>query len=470
MTTEDIKHRLIAEENRLPNSLVHSYGLATMTFSLMMLVAVNYYTYFMTDVAMITAAHLSIYMFFTHLVDAVSIPIGGIIIQKTQFKWGQFRSWLLFMPLSTFVFFTLTFSNVPFHYWEKIIFLGVVYMISHVSLNFAYNAHLGLISVLAGHVDNRAKLSARNIQYNYVAQILFSIAVIPLLNSFRADYGESLGFFYVVLIFAAVQVIGYWNLFFRTKEYDPYDPDKKLKPSYSMSWHEMIRQIFGNRHLMIIMISDTVRDVGLFGLVSLAVYYFKYVTGDDSWMRQYTLLVAVSTVVSTLIAPPIIKIIGRKEICIYSAFIGVIGYIILRNFGASDPITYIVIVCCSNFIVALASPIRQAMYMDTAEYGYYKTGKNANALIMSMYTMPIKIGVALALTIIPLYLDRVIGYVPNIIATQQFVNDLMKLIGYLPAICYLIAGITMIFYGLTEEKVAFYMEANNKNVEGKYRI
>jgi len=463
MTTEDFKQRLTAEDKRLPNSLIHSYGFATMTFSLMMMVAVNYYTYFMTDVAMITAAHLSIYMFFTHLVDAVSIPIGGIIIQKTQLKWGQFRSWLLFMPLSTLVFFTLTFSNVPLDYWPKIIFLAVAYLISHVSLNFAYNAHLGLISVLAGHVDNRAKLSARNIQYQYTAQILFSIAVIPMLNSLRADYGESLGFFYVVLIFAAVQVLGYWNLFYQSREYDTYDPDKKLKSSFNMPWHEMIRQIFGNRHLMAIMIADTVRDVGLFGLVSVAVYYFKYVTGDDSWMKHYTFFVAVSTLISTLIAPPIIKRVGRREICIYTAFIGVAGYIILRIFGASGPVTYITIICCTNFIVGLASPIRQAMYMDTSEYGYYETGKNASALIMSMYTMPVKVGVAIALTIIPLYLDRVIGYVPNMVATPQFVSDLMNLIAYLPATCYLIAGITMVFYGLSEEKVTSYMQENKIN-------
>ena len=77
--------------------------------------------------------------------------------------------------------------------------------------------------------------------------------------------------------------------------------------------------------------------------------------------------------------------------------------------------------------------------------------------------MPVKIGVAIALTIIPLYLDRVIGYVPNMEATPQFVTALMNLIAYLPATCYLIAGITMIFYGLCEEKVDFYMEENTKN-------
>ena len=41
----------------------------------------------------------------------------------------------------------------------------------------------------------------------------------------------------------------------------------------------------------------------------------------------------------------------------------------------------------------------------------------------------------------------------------------MNLIAFLPVVCYLIAGIIMIFYELTEEKVAFYMEKNGKRRE-----
>lgn len=449
------------DDKRLPGSLVHSYGFAHMAFNMMMYLAVNYYTFFLTDVALIAAGHLAILMFITHIVDAVSIPIGGTIIQKTQFRWGQFRSWLLVMPLVTFIFFTLTFSNISsLDYLVKIIFLGTAYVISHVSLNFAYNAQLGLISVLSGNIADRARLSARNMQYGYAAQILFSLAAIPTLNFMRASYGESRGFFFTVMILAPIQVLGYWNLFIRTKKYDPYDPNKKLKSSFDLTWIEMIKQLAGNKQLMILMAADTLRDVGLFGLASVAVYYFKYVTGDDSWMKQYTFFVASSTFLSTLIGPYVINRVGRKEISVYTAFIGVAGYLILRMFGSSDPVTYMTIICCTNFLIGLASPIRQAMYMDSADYGYYRTGKNASALIMSMFTMPVKISVAVALTIIPWYLDAVIGYTPNMEATPQFVTNLMNLIAFMPAISYLLAGIIMIFYELTEARVAFYTAEN----------
>lgn len=449
-------------EKRLPSSIIYSYGFATMFFNMMMMVAIYYYSYFMTDVALIVPAHLSIFMFITHIIDAVSVPVSGVIIQKTQFRWGQFRSWLLFLPLSTFVFFTLTFTNISsISYWIKISYLGAAYLIAHISLNFAFNAQLGLISILSGHVDDRATLSARNVQFQYGSQIFFSIVAVWFLNYLNAKYGESLGFFTIVIFLAALQVIGYWNLFLRTKEYDRYDPDKKLKASHNLTGFEMLMQIIGNRHLIIIMIADTLKDVAIFSLTSVAVYYFKYVIGDSSWMSFYPLLTAIAILVSTLLAPAITKKVGRKEICVYTAFIGIIGYMILRMFGEGSPIAYIAIICGTNLIVYLPMPIRQAMYMDAAEYGFYKTGKDASAFIMSMYTMPVKIGIAIALTLIPAFLGY-IGYEANVEATPGFVSSLMNLIAFLPMTCYLLAGFVMMFYGLTDEKVALYMEANQK--------
>jgi glycoside/pentoside/hexuronide:cation symporter, GPH family len=449
-------------EKRLPPFVIHSYGISTMTFNMMMLVAVYYYSYFMTDVALINPTHLAIFMLITHIVDAVSVPVGGAVIQKTQFKWGQFRSWLLFLPVFTFVFFTMTFTNIPsVSYWVKISYLGVAYLLAHISLNFAFNAQLGLISVLSGNSYDRAKLSARNVQYQYGSQILFSFIAIKMLNFLNTEYGETLGFFTTVIMLAALQVSGYWNLFIRTKEYDRYDPDKKLKPANNLTWVEMLMQIIGNKPLIIIMIADTLKDIAIFSLTSIAAYYFKYVTRNSSWMALYPLLTAGAILLSSLIAPVITKKLGKKEICIYTAFLGIIGYIILRIYGAKSPEAYIATICCTNLIVYLPMPIRQAMYMDVAEYGLYKTGKNASALIISMYTMPVKIGMAIALTIIPLFLGY-IGYKANMKPTPEFVESLMNLIAFLPAACYLIAGFVFLFYGLTDKKVTFFMDENQK--------
>ena len=107
------------------------------------------------------------------------------------------------------------------------------------------------------------------------------------------------------------------------------------------------------------------------------------------------------------------------------------------------------------------------MYMDTAEYGFYKTGKDASAFILAMFTLPVKIGIFLATTIAGFGLS-LIGYQAGMTATEEFISSLMNIICFIPVGCYLLAFLIMAFYSLTDDKLSMYMEANTrKRAEAK---
>ena len=105
-------------EKRIPGLLINSYGFANFTFSLMMFLALHYYTIFLTDVALIAIFHATIIMPITHLVDIIG-SLSANIIQNSNMRWGRFRSWLVFTPVLTCIFFTLTFTNLPLSYYLK---------------------------------------------------------------------------------------------------------------------------------------------------------------------------------------------------------------------------------------------------------------------------------------------------------------------------------------------------------------
>ncbi len=221
----------------------------------------------------------------------------------------------------------------------------------------------------------------------------------------------------------------------------------------------MVQQVIGNKHLRTIMSADIVSNLGIFSLQTVAVYYFKYVIENEQLMKPYSLSLAIATFASTLIAPKVVNILGKKNTYLFASIWGTAGYIVLRFFGLSHPYVYIGIIVVSVLGAGVSGPIRQAMYMDAAEYGYYKTGKDASAFIMSMFTLPIKIAIALAGTIVAAGLEF-IGYVPNIEPSEQFINSLMNLICYLPACAGFLAFAIMIFYSLPDDKLAEIMEAN----------
>ncbi|MFC1494868.1 MFS transporter [Thermodesulfobacteriota bacterium] len=445
-------------EKKLSGVLVHSYGFSHLTFSLMMSLALQYYTIFLTDVALIKMAHIPVIIFITHIVDAFSIPVSGVLIQNTQFRWGQYRSWLLLPPLATSVFFTLTFTNLPLSYGIKIVYLSMAYMIAHVSLNFAYNAQLGLISVVAKSVKDRMRMSTRNVQYGMASQIIYSYFVLSMFYHF-SQKSPSWGYFKTVGILAVIQVFGYWFLFYQIKDYDKYDPAKNINKSNRLSLLEMVHQVVGNKHLRTLMSADIVSYLGIFSLQTVAVYYFKYVIENEQFMKPYSLSLAIATFASTLIAPKVVNVLGKKNTYLFASIWGTAGYIVLRFFGMSHPYIFIAIIVVSVLGAGTNGPIRQAMYMDAAEYSFYKTGRDASAFIMSMFTLPIKIAIALAGTIVTAGLD-LIGYVPNIAPSEQFIYNLMNLICYLPAAAGFLAFAIMIFYSLSDDRLADIMEAN----------
>ena len=446
-------------DKRLPGLVINSYGLANFIKAMMLSLATNYYAIFLTDVAFITAAHMGTIMLITHLVDAVSIFIIGSLIQKTQLRWGKFRSWFLFMPISTCVFFTLTFTNLPLSYGLKVVYLSMAYMIAHVSLNFAYNAHLGMISVLSTSVKDRLHLSTRNIQFGMASTILYSIAVIPMLT-WLCGKNPTTGYFYTVGLLSVLQVFGYWNLFYQTRNYEKYDPSGKLDSSNKVSLGEMISQVIRNKQLLFLISADTMTNVALFSVYTFAIYYFKYISNYEVWMAYHTFALSIVSFSSSLISPLVVKRIGKKRTYLLAVIWSTMAFLVLRIFGASSPYIYTTILCLSALISGTAGPIRQAMYMDAAEYGYYKTGKDASAFVMSMFTIPIKLGIALATTLAG-YGLAIIGYVPGMTATPEFTSNLMDIICFIPAGCGVIAITIMSFYSLTDDNLNKYMEANS---------
>jgi GPH family glycoside/pentoside/hexuronide:cation symporter len=178
-------------------------------------------------------------------------------------------------------------------------------------------------------------------------------------------------------------------------------------------------------------------------------------------MGTYTLALGIATFASTIIGPYVANWVGKKNTYIFAGIYGVAGYLVLRLFGASNPVVFTAIVCIATLGAGLSAPLRHAMYMDTAEYGYFKSGKDASAFVVSMFTLPVKIGIFLATTVAT-YGLHLIGFDVNMVVTDQFIGRLMDLICYIPAACCVIAFAVMAFYKLTEENIAIYMEANTK--------
>jgi Na+/melibiose symporter-like transporter len=339
----------------------------------------------------------------------------------------------------------------------KMVWLIITYIINRLSINSLSIAHLSFISV-SKNTQERLWLSARNIQFGIAATIIIA-AIIPVVIHFYAVNFASL-LFYTALILAMLQFLGYWNLFYLSGVYEKYDPDIN-KPSNKMSIEDLFTQVFGNSQLLILMVSDMIVIVGSLAVTMLAPYYFKHVTGDKDWVLYFSPAFLITGLLSALIAPYIILKFGKKKVYLFSLSWGVLCFIFLRIFGDSGPYIFTGIICTGGILSGFIAPMRQAMYMDVSEFGFNKTGKDVTAYIMSLHKMSLGIGGALAMAVVPFGL-KILGFIPDMPVTDQFINGLMNMICFIPIVCGVIAVSLMSFYSLTDDKVVKIMEAHSK--------
>ena len=87
-----------------------SYGLGAVGKDMVYMLSASYVLYYFQDVMGVSAVAMGIILLIARVFDAFNDPIMGVIVAKTQTKWGKFRPWLMIGTLTNAVLLFLMFS------------------------------------------------------------------------------------------------------------------------------------------------------------------------------------------------------------------------------------------------------------------------------------------------------------------------------------------------------------------------
>ena len=94
------------------------------------------------------------------------------------------------------------------------------------------------------------------------------------------------------------------------------------------------------------------------------------------------------------------------------------------------------------------------MYSKAADYHQWKTGLSAHGFVMSIYVLPVEIGIAFSVIIIGIALNA-IGYDPAAASlTASQLSGLKNLVLLIPGILFIIAAVIAALMPLSEKKIA----------------
>ena len=88
----------------------------------------SYFTLFLTDFMLIPVAQITVLMLVTRILDAVTDPIAGAIVDITHSRWGKSRPYVLFSSFPLALLTVLLFSVPNISMMGRLVYTYVIYI------------------------------------------------------------------------------------------------------------------------------------------------------------------------------------------------------------------------------------------------------------------------------------------------------------------------------------------------------
>lgn len=357
----------------------------------------NTILYFLTDVLSLPIwvfAATSMMLSVLRVFDALNDPITGLVIDNIKSPWGKFKPAILVGGLTSAIFFILLFANIGTG-WTFVIIFGIAYFLWDVAFGVNDIGYWTLLPAMTTDQHERERTGAFARICANVGMYIVMVAWQPVTSALGNTPKVWL---MCAVVIAIVYLLGLLFPLLGVKE-------KRVprEEQESTSLKEMWRALAGNDQLMWTSLSMALFMVGYCTTVGFAVYYMRYVFGNEG---MYVVLVAVCGIsqLSALgVYSNIAKRMSRKKLYSLATLMVIAGYGIF--FFAELHIALVVLGAVIVFVGQAFIQTLMLMFLaDTVEYGEWKLGKRNESITFSMQPLINKMGGALSTGVVSLTL------------------------------------------------------------------
>lgn len=367
------------------------YGVGDVGANLVWTTVASFLTIYCTDVAGIGAGMVGTLMLIARMFDGVSDLFMGVIIDKTNTRWGKARPWVLWSAPPLVISLILIFSVPNIGLNGKAVYLLTVYIflaaVCFTASNLSYNTMLSLVTT---EQHDRNIMNSIRFQFTMVAQLVINVITIPMVNFLG---GGQKAWTAVSVIYAVLAMLTFYITFSGTRErYQPVEQNQgEQKKSHPL---KTVKVLCRNKYFILITLAFAVIYVSL-GLTSGSrIYYAKYVLGNEYLNSTMTLFNYIPTILTILLIPVFTKKFGKiKALLAGFSFYGA-GLVLEILMPASLPFLYAGLVL-QGFGHAVLYSCLFAIVGDVVDYSEWKDGIREEGLTYSVTSFGQKIGTGL---------------------------------------------------------------------------
>lgn len=434
---------------------------------------VGFVSYYATGIAGLSVVIISSILTAMRAFDAVTDPIIGFIIDKTETKFGKFRPMMIIgnVILASTV---LIMYNVTHLLPESLQFLFFVFIYAIYIVGYTLQTAVtrAAQTVLTNHPKQRPLFTIFDATYNVG---IFTGGQIFVASYLMVKHGNefNMGLFtelnsYAIILSAIFTILAVTAIAPKDrKEYFGL-AEKAVKVKFRDYWPVLK----SNRPLQMLVIAASTDKLANLVLRQPVVYvmFFGILLGDYALSGTISLIVILPTILITFLGVRYAGKLGLKKALVGATWGGLISAIALSvylmmidtatisltNIGITT-IVFLVLYALLKGLTGLSSSIVIPMIADVSDYETYKSGRYVPGMVGTLFSFVDKMVSSLAPAIVG-FLVATIGYTETLpqvgeaLTPSLMVMTLVLMFG-IPAVGLAISLIAMKFYNLDGTKM-----------------
>ena len=384
-----------------------AYGLGAVGKDMVYALSASYIMYYYQDILGLSATFVGFILMIARVFDAANDPFMGVVVAKTNSRWGKFRPWIFTGTiLNAFVLYAL-FAAPAVSGKALMIYFAVMYILWGMTYTMMDIPFWSMIPAVTSTTKDRENLSVVGRTSAGVGYALINVFTVMAVSKLGGGI-ERTGFRLFALIIAILFVIFILFTCFTIRE-------QKEENMQTTSVKEMFKALFNNDQAIVTVVTIVLINSALYITSNLLIYFFKYDIGGTTWKDAYTLFTSVggiSQILGMMVVYPILRsklsntIILKLSLCL--AIFGYAFLLALCLLGYSSVLTMLMVPGVMIFVAnGILTVLTTVFLANTVDYGEVKTGHREESVIFSMQTFVVKAASGLAVFITGVSLDLI---------------------------------------------------------------
>lgn len=414
-------------------------------------------TLFYTDYVGVSPATVGLVMLLSRVFDGGSDVIMGLIVQKTNSKWGKSRPWVLWMSLpytlAAVLLFTVPHSTNLVQFLYIFVTYNLCTTVCYTAINVPYGSLSAMMTRSSGERD---MLSIVRMGMSPFGRILAVTCTLPLVKVFGDDQAAWIKTMTLWAIVAMILLV----ICFKNCEEKVVVKQEQTKVNTGKTF----KALFSNQYfwacLMLWMMQNVIYTV----TGTILPYYCKYVFHNDTLYSSLYLVETLVLVGVTFLSPALVKKFGKRNMSLIGVTFALVGH--LAFFLNPSSFAWTLASCVIRGIgLAPLNSIIFGFLGDAVDFGHWKSGIRQESLVFAAGSVGAKVGGGLTSAIMTSLLSMA-GYVSatngSQVQPQSAINMIIDLYKFGPMLVWIIIIIVLYFYKLDKQYPQIMKELNER--------